>query len=382
MAFLRQTAKSASKAVYQTANEIKRRMSDVATLDMSPKARKYVGYWLLACSAGVYVAVGAGGLTRLQESAMKMTDRHPFRWLPPFGQKAWEEEFENYKKFDEYMLLTPEDRGELTLEMFKFKWSLVYCHRMGGRSLFFLFMGPCIYFWKKGYFNSVLKKRMLFAGLLMAAQIPIGWWMLNSGLHRELMANKEKPGVSQYRMATHLVVPFMMYGVFLYSGLSMFLKPQDHSNVAKIGQLRFLGKGLIAMLLVGSGMGCFLTALDAAEPEYARKWLPDDLFVMVPKWKNIFENPVTVQFIHRYLGYISFAVINATYFIGRRMHLHPRAMTALKGMMALGYAQLVLGVSTLYFRDPAILAWLHQNFSIILFTFLIWLVHEIRRLPK
>jgi len=223
---------------------------------------------------------------------------------------------------------------------------------------------------------------MILAGILMAAQIPIGWWMVHSGLHRELMANKLKPGVSQYRMATHLIIPFMMYGIFLYNGLSMFLTPQNHSNVHNIGKFRFLGKGIIALLLLGSAMGSFLTALDAAEPEYARKWLPDDLFAMVPKWKNIFENPVTVQFIHRYLGYITFAAINVAYFLGRKMHLHPRAMTALKGVMVLGYSQLALGITTLYFRDPAVLAWLHQNFSIILYTFLIWLVHEIRRLPK
>uniref|UniRef100_A0A914PNQ6 Uncharacterized protein n=1 Tax=Panagrolaimus davidi TaxID=227884 RepID=A0A914PNQ6_9BILA len=59
------------------------------------------------------------------------------------------------------------------------------------------------------------------------AEIPIGWWMVNSGLHHELMANKKKPGVSQYRMAIHLIIPFFMFGVFLYSALSMFLKPQD-----------------------------------------------------------------------------------------------------------------------------------------------------------
>ena len=105
---------------------------------------------------------------------MKMTNVHPFRWISPFGH--WEEEFAHYKTYDEYKLyviaipfikiqrfifrLTPEDREALTLDNFKLKWSLVYGHRMGGRMLFFAFFGPCIYFWKKGYFNSILKKRM------------------------------------------------------------------------------------------------------------------------------------------------------------------------------------------------------------------------------
>lgn len=71
--------------------------------------------------------------------------------------------------------------------------------------------------------------------------------------------------------------------------------------MAKIGSARLLGKILIGLLLVGSFMGSFLTALDAAEPEYARAWIPDDLWVLIPKWKNIFENPVTANFVHRYL---------------------------------------------------------------------------------
>ena len=83
--------------------------------------------------------------------------------------------------------------------------------------------------------------------------------MVHSGLHKELMANKEKPGVSQYRMAAHLITPFLMYGIFLYSGLSMFLKPQDHSSVPKIGRLRVLGKSLIGALLLTSFMGLLLS---------------------------------------------------------------------------------------------------------------------------
>uniref|UniRef100_A0A914Q000 Uncharacterized protein n=1 Tax=Panagrolaimus davidi TaxID=227884 RepID=A0A914Q000_9BILA len=234
-------------------------MDDSASV--SPKHRKYVGYWLAGLAFGIYFAVGAGGVTRLAESAMKMTDRNPFRWIPPFGH--WEEEFENYKKYDEYPRLTEEDRENLTLSNFEFKWFLVYFHRMGGRFLFAAFFGPFIYFWIKGYFSDTLKKRMIFVAILMASQIPIGWWMLNSGLHHELMANKKKPGVSQYRMAIHLIIPFFMFGVFLYSALSMFLKPQDHLNVSTINmkRLRCLGKAMIGMLLVGSAMGKYFVIL-------------------------------------------------------------------------------------------------------------------------
>lgn len=95
--------------------------------------------------------------------------------------------------------------------------------------LFLAFTIPCVVFWRKGYFNALLKKHLLLAGILLTAQIPLGWWMVHSGLHRELMANKEKPGVSQYRMAAHLIIPFFLYGIFVYNGLSMLLKPQDVS---------------------------------------------------------------------------------------------------------------------------------------------------------
>ncbi|CAJ0945974.1 unnamed protein product, partial [Mesorhabditis belari] len=346
---------------------------------MVQASKNKVGAWLLICAAGCYMGVSMGGLTRLNEAAMKMTDRHPFTWIPPFGH--WDEEFEKYKKFDEYKMLPTEERQELTLNEFIFRWLLVYFHRIGGRMLFFVFFIPCGVFWYKGYFTSLLKRRMFMAGLLMFLQIPLGWYMLNSGLHRELMANKKKPGVSQYRMAFHLIDPFLMFGIFFYNALSLLLQPQNHCNVAKIGNARLFGKILIGLLLVGSFMGSFLTALDAAEPEYARAWFPDDLWVLVPKWRNLFENPVTANFVHRYLGYATFAMINVTFFYSRRLCLLPRASLALKGIMALGYSQLFLGIITMYFRDPPVVAWLHQNFALHLFSAILWFAHEIRPLP-
>lgn len=129
--------------------------------------------------------------------------------------------------------LPAEERQELTLNEFIYRWFLVYFHRIGGRILFFLFVIPCSVFWYKGYFNRPLKYRMTIAGLLMLAQIPLGWYMLNSGLNRNLMANKKKPGVSQYRMAVHLITPFFMFGIFLYNALSLLVEPQNVSSSRK-----------------------------------------------------------------------------------------------------------------------------------------------------
>ena len=133
--------------------------------------------------------------------------------------------------------------------------------------------------------------------------------------------------------------------------------------------------------------GAFVAGLDAGLvyntwPKFAHRWIPEDILSRSPTWKNFFENPVTVQFMHRNLAYLTLLSVTTTWLVGRRLHLSPRAKMALHGLMIMGYTQAALGISTLIYFVPVWLASLHQNGSLALISFALWLTNEIRRVPK
>uniref|UniRef100_A0A915PUZ9 Cytochrome c oxidase assembly protein COX15 n=1 Tax=Setaria digitata TaxID=48799 RepID=A0A915PUZ9_9BILA len=193
---------------------------------LTPSQRRTIGAWLLGCAGMVYGAVALGGVTRLTESGLSMVNWDLFRTMkPPWGKEQWEIEFERYKQFPEYKFKSSNE--EMTLAEFKFIWAMEYIHRMWGRALGIVFLVPCACFWAKGRFSSAMKKRMLIAGTLICFQGLIGWWMVKSGLDPNNNSNKEIPRVSEYRLATHLTLAFVLYTVFLWTGLSHIFTPYN-----------------------------------------------------------------------------------------------------------------------------------------------------------
>ncbi|EJW72618.1 cytochrome oxidase assembly protein, partial [Wuchereria bancrofti] len=180
---------------------------------LAPAQRRTIGVWLLGCAGMVYGAVALG------ESGLSMVNWDLFRTMkPPWSKDEWETEFERYKQFPEYKFKSGNE--EMTLAEFKFIWMMEYIHRMWGRTLGIFFLVPCVFFWAKGRFSSAMKKRMFIAGTLICMQGLIGWWMVKSGLDPKNNSNKEIPRVSEYRLATHLTMAFVLYTVFLWTGLS------------------------------------------------------------------------------------------------------------------------------------------------------------------
>lgn len=123
---------------------------------------------------------------------------------------------------------------EMTLGQFKFIWTMEYLHRMWGRGIGLAFLLPCAYFWRRGRFSAAMKKRMVLAGSLILAQGLVGWWMVKSGLNPEHNSNQDVPRVSQYRLTAHLSMAFVLYTIFLWTGLSHVLKPVDVSLPARV----------------------------------------------------------------------------------------------------------------------------------------------------
>lgn len=354
---------------------------------ISNRARKIVGGWLLGTAGMVFGAVTVGGLTRLTESGLSMVHWNLIKGMkPPLSQTEWENEFEKYKQYSEYQFKNS-DR-EMTLGEFKFIWSLEYLHRMWGRAIGLAFFIPAGIFWSLKWFTPAMKKRVGLAGGLLLFQGFLGWYMVKSGLDPS-KNSRDIPSVSQYRLAAHLSSAVVLYTVLLWTGLSHLLTPFNHNNIPRIGTLRGLAHGSKTVMFLAIVMGAFVAGMDAglvynSWPKYADKWVPEsgDLWAKSPKWKNFTENPSMVQFVHRNLGYTALALVTATWFIGRKMPLHPRAKLALHAMFVMGYVQVALGVFTLIHYVPTWLASLHQNGSMTLIGFTFWLTNELRRVPK
>lgn len=346
------------------------------------RPEKIVGGWLLTCCGMTAGAVVIGGVTRLTESGLSMTDWHLIKGMkPPRSQEEWIAEFERYKQFPEFKYV----HKDITLEDFKFIFGMEYAHRMWGRSIGLAFILPAVYFWKKGWISKAMKPRVVIFGSLLVFQGLLGWFMVKSGL--EEPQPTDIPRVSQYRLAAHLGSAFVLYSLMLWSGLTHILKPQQILNSKNLPLLRKCAHGTMALIFTTALSGAFVAGLDAglvynSFPKMADRWIPSDIMNFSPKWKNIFENPTTVQFDHRILGVSTASAVTALWILARRVPLPARATLAMNCMLGMVAIQITLGISTLLLYVPTSLAAAHQSGSLTLLSIALWFAHELRKIPK
>ncbi|XP_061601479.1 cytochrome c oxidase assembly protein COX15 homolog [Cololabis saira] len=344
---------------------------------------RIVGRWLLGCSGLVVGAVVLGGVTRLTESGLSMVDWHLVREMkPPQTDAEWEAEFSKYQQFPEFKIL---NHG-MTLPEFKFIFYMEWGHRMWGRLVGLAYILPTMYFWKKGYFNRSMKGRVLGLCGFVFFQGLLGWYMVKSGLE-EKPESHDIPRVSQYRLSAHLGSALLLYCASLWTGLTLLLPAHKMTETRSLMQLRKFAKGTGGLVFLTALSGAFVAGLDAglvynSFPKMADKWIPDDLLAFSPTLKNFFENPTTVQFDHRVLAIGSLSAITGLYLFSRRMLLPRRAKIAISLLAAMAYTQVALGISTLLLYVPTPLAATHQSGSVALLSLAIWVLAELRKMPK
>ncbi|KAK9457788.1 cytochrome oxidase assembly protein-domain-containing protein [Dipodascopsis uninucleata] len=377
-----------------------------------------VGLWLIGSSALVFGIVVIGGLTRLTESGLSITEWKPVTGsIPPLTEEDWIEEFEKYKSSPEYKLLN----SSMTIDEFKFIFFMEWSHRLWGRMIGLLFVFPGAYFILRRKTSPRVTKRIIGIAGLIGFQGFIGWWMVASGLDEKFLKSdgrKDKfqdnhPRVSAYRLATHLGAAFIVYLSMLWTGLEVLREnklvksPASSTSLYNmlsnpaIKRYRFLTGSLLGLVFVTAMSGAFVAGLDAGliynefpymgesifppkselfTPFYARKDDNSDLF-----WRNILENPVTVQLNHRILATTTFCCVIALHLYSSRLFkrgLIPR--NVYRGSHgALGFAclQVTLGITTLLYLVPIPLAAAHQAGSLALLTqVVIWCLRL--RIPR
>lgn len=371
-------------------NTISKRLLSDNAQKIIPKSERIIGWWFLGCSGMVAGAILLGGITRLTESGLSMVKWKIVSGMrPPRSQKEWEDEFSSYKQYPEYKLL----HNDFTLSDFKRIFYMEYAHRMWGRAVGVIFFLPAGYFWARGYFNRGLKIRSIIFGTLIVSQGLLGWYMVKSGLKEIAKTDTNSvPRVSQYRLASHLGLAVFLYSLFFFNALNRLIpslqsQPFTTSIMKRLKVLNKTTHGVTSLAFLTLVSGAFVAGLDAGLvyntfPKMSDKWIPDDILAFKPTHKNFFENPTTVQFVHRVLGLTTMFAMLGVWSLTRPTSIPKNVKLAANCLAGVSLAQVTLGISALLMYVPTYLAAMHQSGAITLFSVSMWLMYEIRRVIK
>jgi cytochrome c oxidase assembly protein subunit 15 len=326
--------------------------------------------WLYAVAALVLVMVLVGGATRLTESGLSITEWQPVTGaLPPLSEGQWQAEFQKYQAIPQYREL---NRG-MSLAEFKTIFWWEWAHRFLGRLIGAAFLFPFLWFLWRGWIASELRPRLWLIFALGALQGAVGWWMVASGL-------ADRVEVSQYRLATHLVLACAIYVALVWTaqrlgeGTSIFPPAPAAWQGGGAARLRASAAGLLGLVLLQIYLGALVAGLRAGYvyntwPLIDGALVPEGsrLFADAPLWRNFFENTLTVQFDHRMLAYaIWLCALAHAIDVGRS-----RRGPAFAGAVALLVAltlQAALGIWTLLAAAPLPVALLHQAMAMLVLT--------------
>lgn len=349
--------------------------STVRRADRAAASTRTVAAWLLTCAAMVFAMAIIGAITRLTESGLSITEWKPITGaIPPLTEAQWLVEFEKYRQIPEYQII---NKG-MSLDEFKFIFFWEWFHRLWGRLIGLVFFVPFVWFWATGRLSKPLVPKLLGIFALGGLQGFIGWFMVQSGL-------SVRTDVSHYRLALHLGMALVLYGMLLWVALGLLdPRPLAH-KAANAVSLRRHGKAALALVAVTVVWGAFVAGLDAGFayntwPLMNGSFAPPEMWTLTPLWKNLVENTAAVQFTHRWLAILTAGVVLAyAWRIGQQADLDSRTKAVALGLSAGVLLQVLLGIATLLAAVPVALGAAHQGGAIVVITLLVWTLHEFRK---
>ena len=328
-------------------------------------ARGGIRLWLISLFALVVVMIAVGGLTRLTDSGLSITEWAPISGaIPPMNAEDWQREFDAYRQIPEYQL---QNRG-MSLAEFKVIYWWEWGHRQLGRVIGLV--------WALGFLGFLAARqippgwtgRLLLLGALGGLQGAIGWWMVASGLAPGML------DVASYRLAVHLGLAFVILGLLAWYIFQLGRAQTEllQARRARERKLWGMGTGVMHLAFVQILLGALVAGIDAGRnytdwPLMAGGILPPGVLEIEPLWRNFFENDGLVQFMHRVAGYVLAIFALIAWLAGRRS-VHRATRRAFGDMMALVAVQIVLGVVTVMNSAPWQLAILHQATAVALWV--------------
>ena len=331
-------------------------------------ARGAVRVWLMVLFAMVVVMIAVGGLTRLTESGLSITEWRPVTGaLPPMNTADWQSEFDKYRQIPQYELL---NKG-MTLTEFQFIYWWEWGHRQLGRAIGLV--------WALGFLGFLVTRkippgwtgRLLGIGALGGLQGAIGWWMVSSGLTGDMVS------VASYRLAIHLGLAFIILGFIAWYVFALG-RPERELMQARRGReakLFSMSTGLMHFAFLQILLGALVAGIDAGRtytdwPLMAGGFFPPQPFDLQPVWRNFFEDPGLVQFMHRMAGYLLF-IFGIVTWLRARKSANADTRFRFNAVMAMLLVQVVLGIFTVIYIAPLHIAITHQVGAVVLWVLII-----------
>ena len=335
---------------------------------------KSVIIWLLSGCLLLFVMVVVGGITRLTNSGLSMTDWHLVTdTFPPLTEEKWSQAFEEYKKFPEYQKINI--HNDFQLEDYKFIYFWEWFHRFIGRIIGLVFIIPFVYFLiKKRLSSQTIKKCVVLLGM-GAFQGFLGWFMVRSGLI-------DNPDVSHFRLSLHLTFAFITFAYTLWVALDLIYP----NKATAILPLKKIAQYTLLFLLLQIIYGGFVAGLNAGLIHNHWPLMSDGQFlhesVLLEKdsWLlRLTEGKSGVQFVHRILAYV---VVGLILLLASKIHKFDLTKDQKKGINALViivFLQFGLGVFTLLYSVPLWLGLTHQIVAFFLLTAMTYTLHRLSK---
>lgn len=331
-------------------------------------ARGAIRAWLMVLFALVMAMIVVGGLTRLTDSGLSITEWKPLTGaIPPTSAEAWEAEFALYQQIPEYQL---QNKG-MTLEEFKGIYWWEWGHRQLGRVIGLV--------WALGFFGFLIARkiptgwtgRLLIPGVLGGVQGAVGWWMVSSGLGHGML------DVASYRLATHLGLAFVILGFIAWYTYALARPERDLMQARRSAEPKLfsMSTGLLHFAFLQILLGALVAGIDAGRnypswPLMEGGLWPSGMFEIEPLWRNFFENPGLVQFLHRMAGYLLFAFGVVVWLRGRRS-ANRDTQFRFNAVFAMLLLQVVLGIVTVVYSAPVQIAIVHQLGAVLLWALIL-----------
>ena len=323
-----------------------------------------ISYWLLIIFFLISLIIIVGGLTRLTDSGLSITEWQLFSGiLPPLTDNKWHFYFNLYKEIPEFKL----QNYSMSIEEFKIIFWWEYIHRLLGRLIGLIFIIPLIYFTLKVGIKKNYKYYLIF--LLICLQGFIGWFMVKSGL-------TENIDVSHYRLSLHLSVAFIILSLTLWNYFKISIINTESNKIPF-----YLPNLFVFIIFFQIVIGAFVSGMDAGQiyntwPSMNGSYFPNDSSLRDLFKLNLFNEPSLVQFIHRNIAYLTiFVFCTIIYLVLKNKNFYYLRKTVILIFFLL-LTQVLLGILTVLSGAQIFIASLHQIGSIFLISSSLYLLYK------
>ncbi|MEL1254346.1 COX15/CtaA family protein [Flavobacterium sp. DGU38] len=339
------------------------------------KENKSVIIWLLSGCVLLFLMVVVGGITRLTNSGLSMTDWHLVTdTFPPLTEAKWQAAFDEYKKFPEYQKINIHNDFQLADYKFIYFWE--WFHRFIGRIIGLVFFVPFVYFLIKKKLDTPTIKKCIVLLAMGGFQGFLGWFMVRSGLI-------DNPDVSHFRLSLHLTFAFITFAYTLWVALDLIYPER---NINRIIPLRTIARYALVALLIQIIYGGFVAGLNAGLIHNHWPLMSDGEFIHESVFieqstlvKNLIEGKSGVQFVHRTFAYAVVAIILFLYFKSKKYSLTDTQSKGINILVIFVFIQFALGVFTLLYSVPLALGLIHQIMAFFLLSAMTYTLHRLSK---